>query len=127
MTLIGCAAVAVCVVFIALYLKNQQREIALLLIIACSIVLFTVGVKNISQATKSLYEITKNSGYSAEVETMLKALGLAAVSQISSDVCREAGESTLASQVEFIGRIEIMALSVPLINKLFSVVQAFLT
>ncbi len=126
MTLIACATVAIAVVLIALYLKTQQREIAALLVIAGTLLLFLVGLKNTAQAIGVIFELAKDSSYSAEVETMLKALGLAAVSQITADVCREAGEATIAAQVEFVGRLEIVALSLPLVVQLFSLVQAFL-
>ena len=126
MTFVMCAFVAICTVLIALYLKPQQREIGVLLVIAGTVFLFFVGLKNTSEAVRVIREIVGDSSYSAEVEIMMKALGIAAVTHISADICRESGEGTVASQVEFVGRMEILILSLPLVLELLSLAKAFL-
>ena len=47
---------------------------------------------------------------------LLKALGVAFLTEISASVCRDSGESGLAFWVETAGKLEILLLSFPLIR-----------
>ena len=58
---------------------------------------------------------------------LLKALGIAVLTQISSDLCRECGEASIASSVEMIGKIEILLLSIPLIEKIMALAQELIS
>jgi stage III sporulation protein AD len=53
---------------------------------------------------------------------MLKALGMALISKLCADVCRDTGESALASGVESVGKIAIFALAVPTFVKILELV-----
>lgn len=50
----------------------------------------------------------------AYVENVLKALGVAVLTQICADICRDLGEGSAASGVELIGKIEIVLLCIPM-------------
>jgi stage III sporulation protein AD len=56
------------------------------------------------------------------VGLMLKALGMALISKLCADVCRDTGESALASGVESVGKIAIFALAVPTFVKILELV-----
>ena len=58
---------------------------------------------------------TPLAGYSS---TLLKALGVALAVEISADVCKDAGETGLASRLEMIGRAELLLLALPRIGGL---------
>ncbi len=125
---VGVAAVlALTAVFLSLYLKAQQKEIATLLMISVSVLLFGMAVKEAGKATVSIQETVAASGVALEVETLLKALGIAALTQITADICREAGEGTVAGQVELVGRIEIVVLSLPLASNLLMMARGLLS
>lgn len=51
------------------------------------------------------------------VKILIKSLGIAIVTQLAGDVCRDNGNSALASGVELAGRFAIIALSLPLIRQ----------
>ncbi len=54
------------------------------------------------------------------MEIILKTLAIAYMTQISSEMCRECGESSIAFGVEAVGKIEIIILSLPMINNIIS-------
>ena len=60
---------------------------------------------------------------SGEIKTavvyVLKIVGASYVFGISSDICREIGETGIASAILSIGRIEIILLSLPAISEVF--------
>ena len=57
---------------------------------------------------------------------MLKALGMALVSKLCADVCRDSGETALAGGVESAGRIAILVLSLPTFAKILALVGEML-
>jgi stage III sporulation protein AD len=74
---------------------------------------------------RSLYSGGLSDGYDY-VENVIKALGVAVLSQICADICRDLGEGSAASGVELIGRIEILLLCVPMLEAVISTVREVL-
>ena len=57
---------------------------------------------------------------------LLKALGVAFLTETSAAVCRDSGEAGLAAWVETAGKLEILLLSFPLIRTVMDTVTALL-
>ena len=125
-TVTAAAVLGLTAVLLSLYLRSQQKEITVLLIIGVSVLLFGMAVKEAGKAVSAIQQTAADSGVSLEVETLLKALGIAAVTQITSDICREAGEGTVAGQVELVGKLEIVLLSLPLAEQLLMLARELL-
>ena len=57
---------------------------------------------------------------------LLKALGVAFLTETAASVCRDSGEAGLATWVETAGKLEILLLSFPLIRTVMDTVAALL-
>lgn len=57
---------------------------------------------------------------------LLKALGVAFLTETSAAICRDSGEVGVASWVETVGKLEILLLSFPLIRTVVDTVVALL-
>ena len=57
---------------------------------------------------------------------LLKALGVAFLTETSASMCRDSGETTLAGWVETAGKLEILLLSFPLIRTVLDTVADLL-
>lgn len=64
--------------------------------------------------------LSPQNAFGADLSCVLKALGVALLSAHCAAVCRECGESALADGVELAGRLEILLLSLPLIESILS-------
>ena len=63
--------------------------------------------------------VSRDSSYiSRAFGLMLKALGIALLCKLCSDICRDCGESTLATGVEGVGRAAIFSLCLPIISEI---------
>lgn len=112
-------SIAFIAVFIILVLKQYKPEFALQISIVAGIIIliFSVGklevvlalLKNLSN------KIDINVGF---FSILLKITGIAYLSEFASNVCKDAGETAIASKVELAGRILIIALSIPIISTL---------
>lgn len=54
---------------------------------------------------------------------ILKALGIAFLTQICADICRDCGEGSVASGVEIVGKMEIVLLCIPMLERILALVQ----
>lgn len=80
--------------------------------------LFGILAALLSGAIETLGELTvlADSSYAQEgYSVMLKGLGVALLSRFCADICRDCGESGLASGVESVGRTVIFSLSIPML------------
>ena len=59
-------------------------------------------------------------------QLILKALGISFVTEITSGVCRDSGEGTLASWVDMAGKMALLLLSLPLIREILTVARLLL-
>ncbi|WP_083711370.1 SpoIIIAC/SpoIIIAD family protein [Domibacillus epiphyticus] len=60
------------------------------------------------------------------VETVLKAVGVAYISEFIANIARDAGQNALASKMEIAGKIIIMTLVLPILAMLIETVIAML-
>jgi len=47
--------------------------------------------------------------------TILKIIGIAYIAEFGAQICRDAGEGTIASKIELAAKILIMVLAVPIV------------
>lgn len=51
------------------------------------------------------------------LQILLKVMGIAYIAEFGAQICRDAGEGTIAGKIEFAGKIFIVILAVPLISQ----------
>ena len=74
-------------------------------------------------------DLSSISGEALPADTwgsLLRALGVAFLTEIAASICRDSGEGGLAGWVEMAGRVEILLLSFPLIRTVLSTVSDLL-
>ena len=64
--------------------------------------------------------------YTVDLEVLLKALGITYISSLAEDYCRDCGENAIASQVDLIGRLGMISVSLPLFTAVAEVVRSLL-
>ena len=73
---------------------------------------------NISELIRFLKELSAGSTAEDYIKLLLKAAGIAYITELTADICRDAGVVSIASYVEIFGKTELLMLSVPLISEL---------
>ncbi|MBE6586031.1 MAG: hypothetical protein E7645_05835 [Ruminococcaceae bacterium] len=58
--------------------------------------------------------------------TILKALGIAFVTEIAAGICQDSGEGTMAMWVETAGKTALLLLSLPLVKEMLSGINSLL-
>lgn len=73
-----------------------------------------------------LGELCEASGVGKEAELLFKGLGVAVLTQICADLCRQSAEAALANSVEMAGRAELLLLCLPQLKELLQTAQTLL-
>ena len=73
---------------------------------------------------KTLMETTAVKPYAT---LLLRALGVAVLTETASGICRECKEGAVASYVEMAGRLEILILCLPLMEEILDCVRGLFT
>jgi stage III sporulation protein AD len=100
--------------------KQARPEFLPYVRIAVMTVLFGMAISAIAPLTKYMKSLFDGAVSDDYISSILKALGIAALTQISADVCRDCGEGSAASGVELIGRLELIILCLPLIENIIA-------
>lgn len=108
---------------IIIVIKAQRPEIAIQISIITGVVVFLLIAGKLSAVIQLLDSISKKADISAGyLSTLIKIIGIAYIAEFGAEVCRDAGESAVASKVELAGKVVIILLAVPIITSLLEVV-----
>ena len=111
--IVGFAIVAT---VLAIVIKKQKPEIAIQLSLVTGVIIFILLLDKIRVVLYVLEELANRSNVNVfYMTTLLKIIGVAYIAEFGAQVCRDAGESAIASKVEFAAKILIMVLAIPII------------
>lgn len=125
--MIKIAAAAVAAALCAVVVRRQSPEIALVLGIgACAlIVLYCSGA--LTAAMELVDKLAEAGNLSAQaVEPVIKTAGIAIVTRLAADFCKDAQEGGLASAVELAGTALALAAALPLMSAVLDVLTRLL-
>lgn len=123
--------IAILAVVVLLVLRQAKPEWGIPVRLAATLTAMGVILSLAGQVITTLSDLSTSLGTTAldgESWTLvLRALGLAFLTEVTASVCRDSGEGTLAGWVETAGKLEILLLSFPLIRSLLSFVAEVLS
>jgi len=98
-----------------LLLKQYQKIQGVMLSIAVCIIVFLTVMPEIRRIFDTAQNIYARSNLDISYFGMLcKAVGIACLSQIGTDICRDCGENAIGTAVELCGRVMLVLLALPL-------------
>jgi stage III sporulation protein AD len=124
MDIIKIVSFAFIALFIVQIFKDRRSDIAVQISIVAGVVIFLFMLTKITAVMQFLQQLAVKANIDfVYLNTVLKILGIAYLASFCSEICRDAGESSLASKVEFSGKILILVLAIPI---LMAVLQSIL-
>jgi stage III sporulation protein AD len=92
-----------------------------------SLVMFTAAMLMLQPVVTYLTDLCNQSGMGDMASLLLRGLGVAMLTQLSSDLCRQCGENTLAGGVELAGKAELLLLCLPQLRALIEMAGGLLS
>ena len=113
--------------YLGVMLKSYRSELALTVGLLGALTLGAYALSCLSPVAEFIKEKAAGTEAQNGVVLMLKALGVGFFSGLASDMCKDAGESALQTQMELCGKCLILTLCLPLVTELLSSVSQFLS
>ncbi|NLT16375.1 MAG: stage III sporulation protein AD [Clostridiales bacterium] len=125
MDLIQIVALTVLAAMLALVLKNQRPELALQLGIAAGALVLLLVSEQLVGVVDEIERIGEQFGLkSDQLLVVIKVVGMAYLAEFGVQICKDAGETSLAGKVELAGKVMIVAVSIPVIASLLSMIAS---
>lgn len=121
------AAVAVAAALCAVVVKKNVPEIGLLLGLLAGALILSFSVTALRGVLGLIDALADTAGLSPEVLTpVIKTVGIAIVTKLAAEVCRDAKEGGIAAFVEIAGAAGALFVCLPLIEAVLAVVEDIL-
>ena len=120
---------AVCLVgaVLAVLLKKNSTELAILLSIAAIVVVSLLLNSTIGQIVDFIRSMIRGADLLPDLfRPLLKVVAIALVSRVGGDLCRDAGEGALGSVLEMAGSLGAVLVSLPLFAAVWDILQTLL-
>ena len=112
-------AIAFIGIIIIAILKQHRPEFATYASIIAGVIILLFAISNFSPVITMIQKLTDKMGVSSKFFIiLLKITGIAYLSEFGSSVCRDSGETAIATKVELAGKILMISLSIPIITTL---------
>lgn len=124
--MIKIALVGIVAVLTALMFKNGKNEFGFLISLSACIFIFFYGLGKLELFLNVVRRIEGYIGINKEyISILLKIIGITYISEFASSLCKDAGYSAIAGQIEFAGKLSIMGISVPILLALLDTIDGF--
>ena len=107
---------ALVALFLYLLFKDKRGDLAALILLAAGVVIFIYCISQVSEVVNFLKNIADRAGIdTVYIQIVLKILAIAYLASFASEICKDAGAGSLASKVEFSGKMFILVLAIPIL------------
>lgn len=125
--MVQAAILGLAAVLLAIQFKGQKSEYGIYIALAASVLIFGMGIGKIEIILAALEEI---QGYiqikEAYISLLIKIVGITYVAEFASELCKDAGYGAVAGQIEVVGKLTILTISMPVLMALLRTINGFL-
>ena len=127
MTILAIGAAGIAAVLLAVWLKGVRAEYAVYLGMAAEILFMRSAAGRLEVILDAMERMR---GYirvdSAYLGTLLKMIGITYVAEFASGICRDAGYGALGNQIQILGKLSVLGVSMPVFLALFETLERFM-
>lgn len=116
-------SIGIVATIIALIIRQEHPELAILVSITAGIIIFTFIIGKFSANINVIISMVNQSRIdSLYVMTVFKVIGIAYIAEFASQICKDAGEEAIGKKIELGGKIIIMNLAIPILTVLMGII-----
>jgi stage III sporulation protein AD len=124
MEIIKIVAFAFAALFIFLFFKDRRSDISILISLSAGVIIFLFIITQLNDVIYFIKDIANKANIDmVYIGVVLKILAIAYLATFCSEICKDAGASSIASKVDFSAKILILTLAIPI---LMAVLQSIL-
>lgn len=119
--------IAIIVTSMCLVIKQVRPEISMLVGLLGAILIFLFSLEQIGQVIELIKDLSNKAGMPLTfLNIILKIIGIAYLTEFASNVCKDVGESAIASKVQFAGKCIILVMGMTVISNFVETVVKIL-
>lgn len=127
MSFFGLAVIAVISALMAVYFKSIKSEYGLFISLGICILAMIFGVSKLKYFVEIIETIRLYIGLDmVYIEIILKIIGISYVAEFATDVCKDCGYSSMANQIQVVGKLTVLCISMPVIMTLLETINGIL-
>lgn len=127
MEILKIAALALCAVMLIVLVKNYKPEFGVFTAVACSVLILYFLADSLKYAFVYMSQLYGQLSFGkAYFPVIIKVLAIAYITEFTSQLCRDAGESSIASKVELAGKVVIFCVAIPVFASILGLVEQLL-
>ena len=114
------ALLGILTIIIAMAMKQGKAEYATFVSFTGCILIAWIAVRILEGITGSLERLERLLHLDMEyVALLMKMIGVTYLSEFASSLCKDAGYSAVAGQIELVGKLTILTIGMPIVLALF--------
>ncbi len=114
--IIGIGMIALIIIIIV---KQYRPEFAIYISIIAGILILLISMQKMEAIVTLIRTISEKAGVNGKfLSIILKITGIAILSEFAISICKDSGESAIASKVEIGSKVIIISMSIPIISSL---------
>lgn len=125
--MIKIAAIGIIAILVAILFKRGKEEYSLFISIAACFVILLWGIGKLQVILDAINQL---QGYiklnKAYIGILVKIIGITYVTEISASLCRDSGYHAVGEQIEIVGKLTILAISMPIMISILDTINSFL-
>lgn len=103
--------------FFYLFLKDTKQGLSIYVVLVAGVAILLFMTPYIKEIIMFIQDIaTKANIDLLYIEVVMKILAISYLASFCSEICKDAGANSLASKVEFSGKVFILLLAVPILR-----------
>lgn len=127
MEIIQIIGVGISGLLIATILKEYRPEFKIYVSLVVGIIIFFIVADNLTVFITLILNLSNKLRVSNKfIEILLKITGISILAEFAIAICKDSGESAIASKIDFGGKILILSISTPVITALLETLLSLL-
>jgi stage III sporulation protein AD len=114
-------------ILMAVLFKKSREEMAIYITITGCILILLWGISKLEVILDAIDQL---QGYikmnKAYVGILIKIIGITYITEISASICNDSGYHAISEQIQLVGKLTILAISMPIMLALLETINNFL-
>ena len=123
MEIIQIVGLGLSAVILIAVLRGQSPQIAFLLALLVGVFIFIFLLDKIAVVIYMLQRLSAQAGIEMIfLQTILKIIGIAYIAEFAAQIAKDSGEGAIASKIELAGKVLILVLALPIVQRVIETV-----
>lgn len=128
MDIIKISVLGIAGILLGLFFKESKPEYSLYLSVCICLLMIGYSITKLMTLFENFRQLQQYLPIDSQyMSTLLKIIGVACLGQFSAGICKDAGYSSMAGQIEIFCKLSIMVISMPILLALLETISSFLS